>query len=167
MIRAVLAVALAAALLGASLPAVDDARRDHTEQALGVELQRVERAAASLLRSDDPVTGAGARRVVSVSLPAESWTDAGVERVRVSGGRNGSTGVITWTVRTGRHGVRRLPDVPLRTPDGEALKLESAGMYRLVLSLERERDATVVRVRRFMNGEGSRAGHATLAPRGT
>nr|WP_049980989.1 hypothetical protein [Halolamina rubra] len=64
MIRALLAVVLAAALLSATLPAVESGAADRTASALDREVSRIERAGASLLAADDP----GGSRVLSVSL---------------------------------------------------------------------------------------------------
>jgi len=82
MIRVVLAVVLTTALLGASLPAIDEARRDHTETTVGTELRAIERVATDLLNTDDP-TEDGARRVIEIRLPARSWSDAGVDAVTI------------------------------------------------------------------------------------
>lgn len=163
MIRVVLAVVLTTALLGVSLPAIDDARRDHSETTVRTELQRVERAATDLLDTDDP-TADGARRVVTVHLPTRSWTDAGVDGVTISPSRTGSGGRFTWTVEGGTRTVRRLPDVPIRTNShGAPLTLNASGRHRLVLSLDGERGDPVVTVRTFTSDEGGSGPHATVA----
>lgn len=162
MIRVVLAVVLATALLAASLPAIDEARRDHTETTVGTELRTVERVATSLLATDDP-TEDGARRVLTVRLPARSWSDAGVDAVTIGQSRAGNGGRFTWSARGGRQRIRRLPDVPLRTDDGDALTLESSGRHRLVLSLDGNRTAPVVTVRTFTSDDGASPAHATVA----
>jgi len=167
MIRAVLAIVLTTALLGASLPAIDDARRDHTEATVRTELDQFEQAAARLLATDDPVTGDGARRIVRLTVPAKRWSDAGVDSLTIDGWQNGLAGRITWTPTTGSQRVRRLPDVPLRTPGPGPLTLDTAGTYRLVLSLDGTETRPVVTVRRFTNQEGTTRGHATVAPDAT
>jgi|AntDeeMinimDraft_5_1070356.scaffolds.fasta_scaffold00513_27 hypothetical protein len=161
MIRVVLAVVLTTALLGASLPAIDEARRDHTETTVGTELRAIERVATDLLNTDDP-TEDGARRVIEIRLPARSWSDAGVDAVTIGQSRAGNGGRLTWTTTGGRQRVRRLPDVPLRTGDGTPLTLEAAGRHRLVLSLDGNRTAPVVTVRTFTNDDGASEAHATV-----
>ncbi len=162
MIRAVLATLLAVALVGASLPAIDEGRRDHAETVVGTELDRVERAAGDLLASDDP-TDVGARRVITLNLPTRSWADADVDAVTIRGGRDAPAARFTWRVAGGQRRVRNLPDLPLRTPDGDPLPLESAGRHRLVLSLDGPRTAPVVTVRRFKSDDGTSATHETVA----
>lgn len=162
MIRVVLAVVLTTALLGVSLPAIDDARRDHTETTVRTELQRLERAATNLLDMDDP-TDDGARRVVTIKLPARSWTDVGIACVAVGPARTGSGGRLTWAVEGGTRRVRRLPRIPIRTADGDALTINASGRHRLVLSLDGVRRDPVVTVRRFTNHEEPTGVHARVA----
>lgn len=165
MYRAVLSVVLATALVAASIPAVETAGREHTAATVGSELRRVERAADGLLAADDAVPGAGARRVVTLRLPAESWTDAGVERVTVAPADSGRGAVTAWTVAGGRRHERRHPRLPLRTPGGEPVVIRSAGRHRLVLELDGTPADPAVTVRRFTSGDGGRRSHATLATR--
>lgn len=161
MIRVVLAVVLTTALLGASLPAIDDARRDHTDAAIRAELRTVERAATSLLETDDP-TDDGARRVVTVRLPTRSWTDARTEEVTIGPATDGRGGRFSWTVAGGTRQVRRLAEVPLRTPDGDPVSLTGTGRKRLVLSLDGSSAEPVVTVRRFTRDHGPTRAHATV-----
>lgn len=163
MLRGALAVVLATALVAASMPALEDARRDHTSATVRSELEAVERAAGDLLATDDAIPGSGARRVVDLRLPAESWTDAGVERVTVGPAPDGPGGLFTWTVTDGHRHDHRLPDVPLRTADGERVAFRSAGRHRLVLALDGTPGDPVVTVRRFKSDDGGRPAHATLA----
>jgi|GEM_PF-366435 len=161
MIRAVLAVVLTTALLGASLPAIDEARLEHTETTVGTELRALERAATDLLATDDP-TEDGARRVVEIRLPARSWSDAGVDAVTIGQSRTAGGGRLTWTATGGRQRVRHLPEVPLRTGDGTPLTLEGAERHRLVLSLDGNRTAPIVTVRTFTSDDGTSGAHATV-----
>lgn len=162
MIRVVLAVVLTTALLGVSFPVIDEARRDHTETTVETELREVERAATSLLTTDDPAED-GARRIIEIRLPARSWSDAGVDAVTIGKSRAGNGGRLTWTAVGGRQQVRRLPDVPLRTDDGDSLGLEASGRHRLVLSLDGNRSDPVVTVRTFTSDDGTSPAHATVA----
>lgn len=126
MIRAVLAVSLAAALLAASLPAIDAAAADRTAAALDREADRVEHAGTSLLAEDDP----GARRVVTVTLPARSLTAAGVDTLSIDCQPRCA---LRYSLDGGAARVRRLA-LPLRLPDGP-VRLATPREHRLVLRL--------------------------------
>ena len=81
MLRVVLGVALAVALVAAATPALEDARTDRTERLAERELGRVGTAAESLAREEAP----GARRTLTLSLPADSPTAAPVAYVALGG----------------------------------------------------------------------------------
>lgn len=87
MLRAVLAVALAAAILAATFPALDSARTTRAETLTATELDRVEATGESLVREEDAVAldAAGARRTLSVSVPDASPTSAAVAYVSLGG----------------------------------------------------------------------------------
>lgn len=163
MLRVVLVVLLAVGVLGASLPAVADARVAATDTVLEGELSALRTAVTDLLARDDP--GAGARRVVTLRVPSRSWGHAGTARLAlgVDGPR---TEHIAWRVRGGRERSLRLP-VPVDAPDGEALHLPAAGRHRLVLALRSGRDGPVV-VARPLDGDVTPPGGAprTTATRG-
>lgn len=150
MIRVVVAVTVATALLAASLPAVDSARSDRTAAHLDGELARLSEAAASLVDRDDATTSGvpGARRVVSVSLPMRSWTAAGVDAVRIGcraddGCRQPTLG---YELDNGRQRRVRLA-LPLVVADGPVV-LREAGSHRLTLTLDRREGSVAVVVRR-------------------
>lgn len=138
MIRVLLAAALATALLAASLPAVESAAADRTAANLDRDVDAVQRAGASLLADDDP----GARRAVTVSLPAGSLTAVGVESLTI-GCQSDCT--VEYTLGTGAARTRRL-GLPLATPDGP-VRLGSPGDHRLTLRLVDGDDGRVVTVR--------------------
>jgi len=166
MIRAVLAVVLTTALLGASLPAIDDGRREHTHATVERELDRFERVARALRSTDDPVTGSGgARRLVTLSIPERSWSDAGLDVLTIAAWRNGSGGVITWRRPQGPRQDRRLPGLPLRTAGDGPLRLATDGDHRLVLSLDGTPRNPVVTVRRFTTEDVTTPDHARATPR--
>lgn len=75
MIRAVLAVALAVALLGVSLPAVEDVAIRRTNEEVRTALARFAGAAERLAATNDPAPGAGtgARTTVTVHVPEPGW----------------------------------------------------------------------------------------------
>ncbi|WP_435195708.1 DUF7311 family protein [Natronomonas sp. EA1] len=163
MIRLVLAVLLTAALLGASLPAVEEGRGSRTDTLVGAELTRFERVATALRQSNDPVSlgDGGARRLVTLRVPGASWTSA---RATVAlGGAAGQTDRLGWS-RGGTTRSRRLP-VDLRVvadgslrPDGTPLEL-GPGRHRLALGLVRVDGRAVVTVRRFKRWNGMTPTH--------
>ncbi|MFB6297054.1 MAG: hypothetical protein ABEH56_00875 [Salinirussus sp.] len=142
MLRVVLAVLLAAAVVGAAGPAVESARVGSAEARIAAELGDIERAAVTLAeRNEAGPGGRTARRVLSVQFPERTWGQAGTRYVRIE---PAVTAPVTWRAESGaRHGrqVERLVG-----PDG-GLRLDG-GRIRLSLSLRR--DGTVV-VRRFYN----------------
>jgi len=150
MLRVVFAAALTVVLVGVALPAIDDARRTNAAAAVQGDLQTVERAALSLLETDEDTPGAGARRSVTVRLPSRSWTSVGIEYVSVGGPpgeppADPGQGVVVYRVRGGE--PRRLAlDVPLYTPDGPVV-LRGDGEHRLTLGVERIDGQRVVTVR--------------------
>lgn len=143
MIRVVLAVVLAAALLSVALPAVDAGRVDRTATRLDAATARIERAARSLLAHEDPTPPgvAGARRRVGFRLPVRSWT-----AVRATLRIDGEADAVTYRLAGRRPHRTTFRGVDLRTPGGP-VAFESAGRHRLVLSLVRD-DGVGVVVRR-------------------
>lgn len=84
MLRVVVSVVLALALLGISQPAIEQARETAAERAVVRELARVETAIAELRTEDAvPYGQPGARRVVTLSLPTRAFASAGVEYVSI------------------------------------------------------------------------------------
>jgi hypothetical protein len=136
-IRALLAVALAAGLLAASLPAIESAAADRTTAGLDRDIDRLKHAGESLLADDDP----GARRVVSVSLPAGSLAGIGVDAFTV---RCEPRCTVRYTLGNGASRTRRL-ELPLATPEGP-VRFGSSGEHRIMLGL-RDDDGRVVTVR--------------------
>lgn len=136
MIRAVLAVALAAALVGFALPVVDEARRDRADRLVRSEVATIERAADSLLAADETTPGAGARRVLSVSLPEASWTVAGVDYLAIHGGPDNPEGGPGISYAVGGRTRRIAVDALLYAPDGP-VRIAGGGERRVVLELVR------------------------------
>lgn len=131
MIRVVVAVLVALALVGASLPAVEHVGGDRSDAQARAAVHDLDTAATDLARSEEAVPGTrGARRVVTVTLPAEGVASAPVRRLAVEPeGRRYRYRVDGRSPRTVRG------TVPVYTPDGEALVLQEAGSHRLVLAL--------------------------------
>jgi hypothetical protein len=140
-IRVLLAVAIAMALLAASLPAVETARTDRTAAELQRTAERIERAGAALLA--DEAADAGARRVVEITLRARSLTTAGVERFAVSCGESCA---VRYRLHGGTRGTHRLGSLPLSTPAGPVV-FSRPGTHRLVLGLTGNRNERLVTVR--------------------
>lgn len=149
MIRAVLAVLLASALLGATLPALDDARRERASVTVAEQTQTIERTARRLARTDDPTGDAGARRVVTLSLPASDWTTAAVETLSIGPASGDAGGRIRWHVRGGSTHEAMLSVPQFRTDDGGPLVLNGTGHHRLVLALDGRPGDPVVTIRRL------------------
>lgn len=140
-VRVVLAAVLAAALLAASLPAVEAVRTDRTTAAMDRTVDRVQRAGNALLTNE--AADAGARRVVTVALPARSFTAAGVDQFAV---RCSADCTVDYRLAGSDLHQRRLPSVPLATPDGPVV-FSSPGTHRLALGLDRQNGSRVVTVR--------------------
>lgn len=103
MIRVVVAVAVAAALLSASLPAVETARVDRTTAAVERVPDRIDRAALSALagepeRRSSLGSAPTARRVVSVAVPGGSIGTAPVRSLSLCPGVERGTAVLIHAV---------------------------------------------------------------------
>ncbi|WP_340100825.1 DUF7311 family protein [Salinibaculum salinum] len=145
MLRTALAVLVGAALLGLSLPVVDDARVGHADSQVRTELDTLETAAERLHSESDPVAAGtpGARIERTVVLPTRSWGTAGLDRLRIPARTNER---IRWQVAGGQVQTRHTNPPLVAPPDG--LKLRERGRIRLTLSLERRGGAVVVVVSR-------------------
>ena len=99
-VRTLLSVVVAAALLGASLPALDDARTARTEQSMETTATRLAEAATTLASTDDPAPpdAPGARRTLSVTVPSAGLDTARVDYLAVGGTPN-TAGPSTLTYR--------------------------------------------------------------------
>lgn len=130
MIRVLLAVALAVALLAASLPAIEHAGEERSDAFTRAAVEDLDAAVTDLARSEEAVAGAaGARRVVTVELPRPAFATAELRHLTISAtNRSYSYRVAGRTRRTVRG------TVPVYTTDGRPLEL-AAGPHRLVLRL--------------------------------
>lgn len=159
MIRVLLAAVLSVAVLGASLPAVADARADRTATALDADADRLAAAGTALAYDSDPTRdpSVAPARAVTFSLPTPTWTSAGAEFVAAGGvpGGSGNRSVVTYRVGD-RETTRRLSlPVPLRTPDGPVV-LRGRGDRSVTLSLRATPDGPVVAVSRPRDASRSR-----------
>lgn len=182
MLRAVLAVALAVALVAASLPVIDRARRDHADARIQSQLERLSSVARELATNNDPVPvgAAGARRTVRLHVPGRGWHTTGVAYLAVGGAPGEDTpetaggDVLAWRLPGGPRRVRRIEGVDLRTvvdgrvaSDRRPLLVRGSGRRTVQLALVRHRGRPVVLVRRFKPGDGTTSGRArTIRPRG-
>lgn len=143
MIRVALAVACAVALLGASLPAIDDARTENAAATIETDLNRLDRAAAAVAAADRPRTDTpGERRAVVISLPDRTVQNAGVEAVRIGGASNRT---VEYHPGGGRTQTAVL-SAPVRPEGGGQIVLSSPGTHRLVLSPAADGDGVLVAV---------------------
>ncbi|MDS0293563.1 DUF7311 family protein [Halogeometricum luteum] len=152
MLRVVLAAALATAVLGASLPAVDGARTDRTATALDSSIARLSAAGSALaVGSDAPSDPAVApARTVALSLPRPTWTAAAVDYVAVGGspGGPGNRSVVTYAVESAGETRRLLSvPVPVRTPGGPVV-FRGRGERTVSLSLRTTADGPALVVGR-------------------
>lgn len=148
MLRAVLAVLLAVALLGVALPVLEDAREERSARLVEAELDAVGAAAVDLDDAEEVADReAASRRSLPVTVPARGLAEAPVDYVAV-GGAPGSNcdldadGVDVLAYRLAGGDVRfRYVPVDLRVvgpdgtvePDGTPLVLR--GDAHLTLSL--------------------------------
>jgi len=154
-VRAAVSVALAAALLGASMPAVDRVRVQHADARIEGEVERLQTVARSVARSNDVVGDGGspARARVTVHLPVRSWGASQVTEFTVLPPGDGAA--VRWQVRGGERRHRTLNGVALAAT-GEELTVHEGGRQRLVLELRRlDGERTVVVRRPDTVGEGA------------
>jgi len=131
-VRIVLAVALAAALLATSVPAIDQGRVAHSDAVLDREADRLATGVAALAAR----SGAGGRWIVAVRVPARSWGHAG--------GRLVIDDAVRWRAAGGRTGTERLP-----VPVADGIELTAPGRHRLAVRLVERDDGRAIVVRRL------------------
>lgn len=152
MIRAVLAVALATAILAAAGPAIGTVRVTHADARIDGALDRLQDAARTLIeRNDAVVDGTGAAtRDVTLHLPTGTWGTAGLERFSVGLGGPGAGTVVRWRVDGGRPSERRLADVTI-SPARDGYEIRRGGRLRLRLRLVTRGGERLVRVMPLAN----------------
>lgn len=161
MLRVVLAVTLAAALLGAAMPVVDDARVATARSQTADQLESLDRAAERLEERNDAsppgMDGGGARRHVVLDFPRRSWGSSGLDRLYIPGEFDAAP---SWRVSGGKSKTW-YSSVPIAGPDG-GMTIREGGRVRLVLKLRRRQGESVVVVSRpdFMSDDGTRPAHA-------
>ena len=146
-IRAVVTVALAGALLAASLPAVDRSRVQHADARVAGEVERLAAIARSLDAGNDLVRGDGrpAQRRVTLHLPVGSWGASEVATVRIPPPEVSAD--VVWQVEGGERHRRLLDGVSLAGPP-DGLVVRDGGRQRLRLALRERADRRTVVVSR-------------------
>lgn len=163
-LRAVLAVALATAVVGLALPLSTDAASHRADAAATRASERVADAVDELAESD-VVRGPGAREYVSLSLPEGPL--AGVRAVAVGGvpGDGDGHAVVAYRLDGGgwRFGARLALPACADACGGPPLVVGADGT--LTLGLGRSSDGRVVRVatREFKAENGTSPRHARPA----
>lgn len=158
MLRVVVTVMLAVAVLGASLPSLASVRVERADAAVHKELTTVRATVADILTRDDAVSEPGARRVLTIRLPERSMGSAEVVRVVLGAGPRED--LLVWRVRGGEGRHLRVPG-PV-THRGHPLELRQAGRHRLVFGLVPDGAGRTVTVRRFKAETATSESHARI-----
>lgn len=169
MLRVVLAVALATALLGVSMPAVQTARVDYAHDRVDTELERLAATATRLEERNDPAPPdvTGARRSVTLHLPEGAWTSADLAYLRIPGPSDAlPRGTVRYRVGDGPNRTRPI-GVPLVGPPG-GLRVDG-GRQRVVLEYTRRAGEPILLVRYpdFKLEATTRPSHDAFASLGT
>jgi hypothetical protein len=156
-IRAILAVCLAVALVGVALPAVEDASRKHSASVADAELTRLRATLADLAATDDalPADSPGARRLVTLRIPTPDLTTAPVAYLAVGGvpesdsreATDSTSDRLAYRLAGSQPQTITVP-VDIRTADSEPLVLRSASRHRLSCRLVADDAGVGVRVTR-------------------
>ena len=146
-LRVVLAVVLTATLLAVATPAMADAGADRADSSMERQLSSLESELGTMVETDDPTAGRGARHVAELRLPARSLTSAAVTRLRFVT-RGGAT-VAAWRVGDDATSHTRLAGVPIGGTGGGELTLRGPGTYRLAFELRSQAGETVLTVERL------------------
>lgn len=155
MLRVVFTVALLAAVVAVTLPAVDRAGVQRSDTAVRSTIDSLVETARMLAAGSDAVSaGEPARRVVTLDLPTDGFASAGlrrfvISRAAVDGNRTDRRATrFSWRVAGGARQVRLVDGLSLR-PAGGRLAVETGGRHRLRLELVRAGGQRVVRLRTF------------------
>ncbi|MFC7186827.1 DUF7311 family protein [Halorubrum yunnanense] len=154
MIRVVLTVLVAVALLAAAMPALESARATTTAERLDTEADRVERAVGRLVADSVSVANPSlaARTTVTVRVPS-GFGAAPIDRVALAetdevseGDTAGADVALRYRIDGGSE--RSVPIAPggvdaTVAVDGEAIALRPGGESRLVLRLVDDGGPTV------------------------
>lgn len=145
-LRIVIGVALTAALVSVTAPALSTAQADSADATIDRQLRALSDRLETMVATDDPTTGPGARRIAEIRLPEATQTSEAITELRFHS-REG-VGVATWQVDDAGSDSTRLVGVPIRPVDGE-LTLSEPGVHRLAFELRLRGGDSVVTVRRL------------------
>lgn len=145
-VRLLVGVAVAVALLSLSLPVVENARIASSDSAVRDALDRLTEVASTMAARNDPVPpGApGAREPLALQLPGTGPGRARIARLHLAA--NGPTATVArWHV-AGADGDRQrvLPDLVITEP----ITLAGGATHRLVLAYEQRPSGAAVVLRR-------------------
>ena len=139
MIRVVITVLVAVALLATAMPALEDARTATTADRLDAEANRVERAVGGLVSGSVSVSdpSLAARTTVTVDVPS-GFGAAPIDRVAVADAGGDSEADVSLRYRIDGEPERSVPIVPggaasTVAVDGGAVALRPGGESRLAL----------------------------------
>lgn len=145
-LRIVLATVLTAALLAVATPAMSVAAADRADGAVDRQLATLADHLQTMVATDDPTVGPGARHVAAIRLPSRTLTSAGVRFLRFYS-REG-TALATWRVGDDGTESTRLAGVPIRAGGG-GLTLRESGPHELLFALRSQGGHPVLTVRRL------------------
>ncbi|WP_415378743.1 hypothetical protein [Halosimplex sp. TS25] len=139
MIRYVLAVLLTVAIIGISMPAIEQAAVDRSQKQVETAVADIEVAATSLIEEETlpPAGVRGPQRVVEAPFPTKGYFTAPVQRIEIELGPDAEASVVRYWVQGGPRRTAMI-DAPIVNVNGNEVKLGlSTGTQRFVLTLER------------------------------
>jgi hypothetical protein len=149
--RVVLAVVLTTALLSVATPAMAEAGANRADSTMDRQLGELSAELGTMVETDDPTAGRGARQIVELRLPARSLTSAAVTRLRFQS--HEGVALASWRVGDGaKTSSTRLAGVPVRAVDGGPVTLREPGTHRLVFELRARAGEPVLTVGRLGGG---------------
>lgn len=153
MIRYVLAVVLAVALLAVAAPAVDRAATQNADRQVAASVAAIDEAATSLATNEElsPPDHPDPRRVVDVALPRESLTTDGVDRLEIEPDVEHGYSSVRYVLSDGTTSVGAIAEpIVAETADGNrTVEIGGGDDLELVLTLEADGSGDPVVVARW------------------
>jgi len=139
----VIAIVFASAMMGVTIPAIEDAAAFNSEKQVDQELATIEEAANSLLYNEDvPAPGTPApTRQITVSFPKDSLTSTSISEVKFDRDWDAPVTHVTYYV-DGRSVGQYVIDAPLVMRNSKTFSVEGNTDIELQLSLGRDRDGS-------------------------
>ncbi len=148
MIRTVLAVVLAVAIIGAAVPAIEQGQIDRTETTIRGDLSALDTAITSLTTTEDATQtpSLAAQRAVTVTLPSDGIGAAPIETVVIDA--DGCTYRIVDgpTDRIPFATAERVVVAPNRST--ETLTLNETGRHQLIARLRQYNGSRIIEIER-------------------